>query len=150
LQSLTRRLTLDFRDLYKDGFFYDGIEGHFSLHAGVAHTDKLMIDGTAATVELSGDANLLMRTLDQHAVINPKIDALGSIALGWMINPAVGVFSWLTSKLWAPKARLVAQMEMSITGSFDNPIVTQGKRTEREVELSEEMQKQLEASQKDN
>ncbi len=149
LQSLTRRLTLDFRDLYKDGFFYDGIEGHFSLHAGIAHTDKLLIDGTAAAVELSGDANMLLRTLDQRAVINPKIDAFGSIAIGWMINPAVGVLSWLTSKLWAPKVRVVAQMEMGITGSFDNPVVTEGKRIEREIELSDEQQTKLEESQKD-
>lgn len=137
LQSITRRLTLDFRDLYKDGFFYDGITGHFSLHAGIAHTDRLLIDGTSATVELKGDANMVLRTLDQRAIINPKIDAIPSLALAWMINPAVGVFSWLTSKIWAPKVRVLAQQEMSITGAFDNPVVTEGKRIEKEIDVPE-------------
>ena len=54
LQSLPRRLTLDFRDVFSEGFAFDSIAGNLDIQSGVLHTNDLEIRGPAAKVFMTG------------------------------------------------------------------------------------------------
>ena len=57
LQSLPRRLTLDFRDIFSDGLAFDSIEGKTTMTAGVMRiVDALRINSPAAQIEIRGEA----------------------------------------------------------------------------------------------
>ena len=45
LQSLPRRLTLDFRDIFQQGFAFDGIDGDVKIGQGQATTRNLRMRG---------------------------------------------------------------------------------------------------------
>ena len=52
---LPRRLTLDFRDIFSEGFAFDSIEGKLDVKKGVMRTrEDLAIDGPAARVLMKG------------------------------------------------------------------------------------------------
>ena len=51
LGKLPKRLTLDFSDLFGDGFGFERITGNFVLDDGNAYTNDLLIDGPAAKIE---------------------------------------------------------------------------------------------------
>ena len=54
LQSLPRRLLLDFRDLFQEGFAFDNIGGELRLASGVAHINSLRMRGVQAAVLMEG------------------------------------------------------------------------------------------------
>jgi len=69
LQSLSRRLSLDFKDVYKKGFFYDKITGDVQLAESKLVTNNTLVDGNAAKIELSGEIDLKQETIEQKAVV---------------------------------------------------------------------------------
>jgi uncharacterized protein YhdP len=58
LQALPRRIALDFRDVFTEGFAFDRIDGNVRIARGVMTTDDLRLVGPAARVDITGEANL--------------------------------------------------------------------------------------------
>lgn len=122
LQSLPRRITLDFRDIFSEGFAFDSISGEAKIGRGLISTDELKIRGPAAKVLLSGQANLLAETQDLKVRVQP---ALGeSIAVGAMLaNPVAGAVAWAAQKLLNDPLDQAFAYEYAVTGSWSDPKV---------------------------
>ena len=54
LQSLPRRLTLDFRDVFSEGFAFDFVRGDVAIAQGIAATNNLQMKGVNAAVLMVG------------------------------------------------------------------------------------------------
>ncbi len=50
LTELPRRLAMDFRDVFGDGFSFDEAKGTMSLEDGTSHTDDMLLSSTAAEI----------------------------------------------------------------------------------------------------
>ena len=68
MQSLQRRLLLDFRDLFEEGFVFDNVTGDLKLGAGVATTNNLRMRGPAAVVLMEGEADIERETQNLRVV----------------------------------------------------------------------------------
>ncbi len=93
LAQLPRRLTLDFRDFFSKGFAFNELKGAVHFGNGQARSDKLVIDGPAATIDISGAANLHAQSFDQTIEVRPKtgnlLTAIGAVA-GGPVGAAIG------------------------------------------------------------
>lgn len=129
LQSLPRRLSLDFRDLFAQGFAFDSLRGDLALAAGIAHTDRLEMNGLAAHVRLQGNVDLAHETQDLVVVVEPQVDAgLAALAYAAMVNPAVGISTLVAQLLLRkPLGELLAS-ELEITGPWREPQVVERRR----------------------
>ncbi|HEY6044460.1 MAG TPA: YhdP family protein, partial [Nitrosospira sp.] len=58
LKTLPRRITLDFHDVFSEGFGFNDISGDIKIARGIAVTDDLKIEGPAAKVLMQGEINL--------------------------------------------------------------------------------------------
>ena len=123
LQTLLRRLTLDFRDVVGQGFVFDTISSSASIDKGILRTSDSRIVGPQATVLSEGHLDL--NTLSQ----NFKITVLPDISLGGaslalaVANPILGVSSFLAQlALQTPLSQLFS-VEYQVTGTIDNPII---------------------------
>ena len=95
LQSLPRRLSLDFRDLFAEGFAFDSVDGDVKIGQGMAATNNLRMRGAAAVVLMEGSADLERETEDLRVVVVPEINAgTASLAVA-VINPAIGLGTFL-------------------------------------------------------
>ena len=81
LQSLPRRLALDFRDVFSDGFAFDFLRGDVKIEQGIARTNNLQMKGVAAAALMEGQADIAKETQAIKVVVVPEINA-GS---GWAI-----------------------------------------------------------------
>jgi uncharacterized protein (TIGR02099 family) len=122
LQSLPRRITLDFRDIFSEGFAFDSISGQFDVNRGVLETSDLKIRGPAAKVLMSGSVNLGAETQNLKVRVQP---ALGeSVAVGAMLaHPAVGAAVWVAQKILRDPLDQVFAYEYQITGGWADPKV---------------------------
>jgi uncharacterized protein (TIGR02099 family) len=130
LQALPRRLALDFRDLFQEGFAFDSVDGELTVARGVASTDNLRVRGAQATVLLQGQADLQRETQDLRVLVVPNFDAAGAALATMAINPAIGLGTLFAQ--WALREPLIAAntRELHVTGAWAEPRV---QRIERPV-----------------
>ncbi|WP_394754232.1 YhdP family protein [Crenothrix sp.] len=77
LAQWIKRLQLDFSDVFQDGLTYNRIDGHFDIVNGKAVTKNLVIDAIPATITLTGEADLVKKTVDYTVNVVPNsADAL--------------------------------------------------------------------------
>lgn len=135
LQSLPRRITLDFRDIFSEGFAFDKIAGTATIGRGMMSTDELSIRGPAAKILLSGKVNLMAETQDLKVRVQP---ALGeSIAVGAMLaHPVAGAVAWLAQKALNDPLDQAFAYEYAVTGGWSDPKVEKLTRTPAETKPS--------------
>ncbi len=124
LQSLPRRLTLDFRDIFSEGFAFDSVVGTASIAQGKAHTDNFKMRGVSATVLMDGVADIAHETQDLHVAVLPEISAgTASVAL-LAINPVIGIGTFLAQLFLRDPLMRAFTFEYNITGAWTDPVVT--------------------------
>ena len=95
LQSLLRCLTLDFRDIFSEGFAFDSVVGTATIAQGRAHTDNLKMRGVSTTVLIDGVADIARETQDLHAAVLLEINSGAASVVALAINPVVGIGTFL-------------------------------------------------------
>jgi len=130
LQTLPRRLALDFGDLFLEGFAFDRIKGTFRLEAGNAHTEDLKMQGPAAEVLVTGRTGLASRDYDQRVRVKPALSGALPVA-GAIFGPVgigIGAAVYLGQRIFReiPDAidRLFAR-HYTITGPWTDPVITE-------------------------
>lgn len=121
LQSLPRRLSLDFRDVFSEGFAFDFFRGDVLIERGIASTNNLQMKGVNAAVLMEGKADIARETQDLKIVVVPEINAGTASLIATWINPAIGLGTFLAQLLLRGPAIASATQEFKITGTWSDP-----------------------------
>lgn len=132
LQSLPRRLTLDFRDVFSEGFAFDFVRGDVRIEQGVATTNNLQMKGVNAAVLMEGNADIDQETQNLRVVVVPEINALTASLVATAINPVVGLGSFLAQVFLRGPLIEAATQEFRIDGTWSDPRVVRVPRRSRE------------------
>ena len=133
LQSLPRRLTLDFRDVFSEGFAFDFVRGDVRIEQGVATTNNLQMKGVNAAVLMEGSANIDHETQDLRVVVVPEINAMTASLVATAINPVIGLGSFLAQVFLRGPLIEAATQEFRIDGTWSDPRVVRVPRRGREA-----------------
>jgi uncharacterized protein YhdP len=128
LQSLPRRLVLDFRDVFSEGFAFDFVRGDATIEQGVAHTNNLQMKGVNAAVLMEGSADIDREEQDLKVVVVPEINAGTAALIATAINPAVGLGTFIAQFLLGQPLQSAATQEFRITGHWADPQVEKVER----------------------
>lgn len=122
LQSLGRRLRLDFTDLVKTGVAFDEMKADYSIQNGIAHTSTpFIMTGPSANMAMSGSLNLMNETVDKEIeVALPVTDniPLVSVLLG---APQVAGAVFLFDKLIGDPLAKFTTVKYRMRGDWGNP-----------------------------
>ncbi|HSO44316.1 MAG TPA: AsmA-like C-terminal region-containing protein, partial [Rhodoferax sp.] len=130
LQALPRRLTLDFRDVFSEGFSFDFLRGDVRIDRGMALTNNLQMKGVNAAVLMEGSADIARETQDIKVVVVPEINAgTASLLVATAINPAIGLGTFLAELFFRRPMIESATQEFHIDGSWADPQITKVSRT---------------------
>ncbi|WP_172597599.1 YhdP family protein [Sulfuriflexus mobilis] len=121
LQTLPRRLSLDFSDVFKKGFSFDRIKGNFQLEKGDAYTTNLYMDGPAARIDVSGRTGLVVQDYDQLVTVTPKLTSSLPLAGALVGGPVAGGVLYAIDKLFKPAIDKITRYQYTITGSWEEP-----------------------------
>jgi uncharacterized protein YhdP len=125
LQSLPRRIKLDFSDVFSEGFSYERIRGDLEFVQGDVSTKNLRIVGVQASVFLEGSARIRDETQDLRVLVLPEVNAgLASLGYAALVNPAIGLGAFLAQYVLRDPVRRLLAYEYQITGKWDDPVVT--------------------------
>ena len=124
LQALPRRLTLDFRDVFSEGFAFDFVRGDAKIVRGVASTNNLQMKGVNAAALMDGSADLARETQSLRVVVVPEINAGTAALVATAINPVIGLSTFLAQLLLSKPLAAAATQEFEIEGTWADPKIT--------------------------
>jgi uncharacterized protein YhdP len=123
LQSLPRRLSLDFRDVFSEGFAFDEIGGAAKVDRGNATTENFRVRGPAANIVMRGEVDLAHETQKLRVRITPQVTESVAVAGALVGGPVAGVAAYLAQKLLKDPFGQLASFEYDVTGSWSEPTV---------------------------
>ncbi len=122
--SLQSLVTLDLRDLFREGFAYDSITGTAAITKGVLGTTDFFMKGASAQVRLSGTIDLARETQTLHLRVVPALgDGASTVAGLILANPIFGLGATLLQRLLKDPLGQVFAVEYDVTGTWDDPKV---------------------------
>jgi uncharacterized protein YhdP len=124
LQSLPRRLMLDFSDLFSEGFLFDFVRGDVTIQQGIASTNNLQMKGVSAAVLMEGKADIKNETQDLKVVIVPELNAGTASLVYSAINPLVGLTTFLAQYVLRKPLIKSNTEEFHVQGTWKEPKVT--------------------------
>jgi uncharacterized protein YhdP len=124
LNSVIKRLQLDFSDLLKSGVAFDSVTGKYSLQNGVATSQEpLKLQGDAASIEMAGSINLSQQTLDQKMIVAIPLSSNAPIAALLLATPQVAGIAFVVDKLIGKRLAKLTALRYSVSGSWFEPTI---------------------------
>ena len=128
LSELPRRLAMDFRDVFDEGFSFDEAKGTMRFENGTSHTDDLILSSTAAEISIVGSTDLVEQTFDYEFAVRPGVSktlpVIGAIA-GGPIGAAAGL---ALQALLRDALGEAAEARYTIQGPWEDPLIEQVKK----------------------
>ena len=123
LQALPRRLTLDFRDVFSEGFAFDVVSASSKIERGVLATTDFKMTSVAAIVLMSGDVDLAHETQNLKVVVLPDLSGgMGSVvAIIAGINPIVSLATYLAQRVLKDPISKAFSFEYAVSGTWADP-----------------------------
>lgn len=123
LQSLPRRLSLDFRDVFGDGFAFDEMLGVMKIERGIVTTENFRLNGPSARVVMTGTADINQETQNLRVKVNPHVSDGVSIVGALVGGPIAGIVAFVAQKLLKDPLDDMVAFNYSVTGSWSDPVV---------------------------
>jgi len=121
LQNLPQRLTLDFSDLFEEGFPFDKIASpKIIIQKGLLSTEDFDIEGPAANIAMKGQVDFIKETQGIDVLIHPKVS--DTIAAGALVGgPLAAAAAYIAQKILDDPFDKITVSEYHITGTWDDP-----------------------------
>ncbi len=123
LGALGRRLSLDFSDLYQQGFAFEQIDGQIRIGGGQARSETFAIQGPAGDVTIEGSSNLVEQTFDQTVTVVPRIGSSVALASALAGGPVVGAAVLLVDRVAGGAIDRLGSYRYRVTGPWREPVL---------------------------
>ena len=123
LQSIPKRLLLDFSDVYKEGFYFDKLVANAEIRDGIFRSNDIKMLGPSGSLSFDGEVDMRSQTQNLNFVIYPTITTAAALA-GAVINPAVGIATFVIQKLFKDPIEKKAARMYKVTGTWSKPQIT--------------------------
>ena len=98
------------------------------IEKGIAKTNNLQMKGVNAAVLMDGWADIAKETQDVKVVVVPEINAGTASLIASVINPAVGLGTFLAQLFFRRPLMEAATQEFHVDGSWADPKITKVQR----------------------
>lgn len=123
VQSILKRVTLNFSDLDKSGYSFDTLTGDITLADGNVYSQNLYMDGSVAEIHVKGKVGLLNKTYDLNLQINPYVTSSLPLIATIAGGPVAGIATWAVSKLARAGIEKVVDYKYHIGGTWKDPAI---------------------------
>jgi len=121
-EAISRRIKLDFTDLYQKGLGYDRIEGTARIDKGLLVIEEpLSMQGPSSAYKFTGSADLKKQTLDMDMVVVLPLTKNLPLAALFLGAPQIGGAVWVIDKLLGEPLSKLTSATYQMKGSWDNP-----------------------------
>lgn len=140
LDSIMRKMRLDFTGVFDDGLAFKSISGTGKISKGIFVTNDIEMEAVAGDMSLKGRADLYKRLVDAEVTFVPDLTSSIPVLAAFAVTPPTAVAVFAITKLLNPVVDVITKVEYGVKGPFDSPKVTELSRTKGEYKLQDEVQ----------
>lgn len=123
LQTIPRRLSFDFSDIFEKGYSFDTIRGDFNFKNGDAYTQNMRIDGPVASVDINGIIGLRNKNYDLTISVTPYVTSGIPLAATLLTaQPLVGLAAMAVSTVLTTSGAKLITYHYQVTGPWSQPV----------------------------
>ena len=122
LQSLPRRIALDFRDVFSKGFSFEDLSASGDVQAGVMAVRDFRMRGSSAQVEMSGEVDLAQETQNMKVRVVPSLGDSAATVIA-LVNPLLAIPAAIAQKILKDPLGHIFAFDYSVTGAWSDPKV---------------------------
>ncbi len=140
LDSIRRKLNLDFRDVFSTGLYYDSMSGTAKIENGIVINDNFFLDGAAGKLAGKGKADLNQWKMNYQMTFYPDVTSSLPVLAAFTLTPVTGLYVLALSKLLEPVVETITQVNFELSGDLSDPTLKEVGRRSGEIEVPKELQ----------
>jgi uncharacterized protein YhdP len=141
LDSIVRRLQLDFTDIFDDGLAFDSITGTGKIEGGVFVTNDIYMDSIPGDLTIKGLANLNTQQVDAEVTFKPDLNSGLPALTAFAVAPQVALYVLAVSTVVAPVVEVFTNVTYEVKGPMSSPVVQEKSRRKGDYEIPKEYRK---------
>lgn len=139
LDSIIRKMQLDFSDVFDKGMAFNSITGTGEFQNGIFLTNDLRMDAVAGEMKIKGIANLNSRLVDAEVNFTPDITSGIPVLTAFAVTPQTALYVLAITTVISPVVEVFTQVNYSVKGPLDSPTVSELSRSKGEFKLPEKL-----------
>lgn len=141
MDSIIRKMKLDFRDVFDDGMAFNSIEGSGKMRNGIFVSNNLTMDAVAGEMIIKGKADLNTRLVDAEVSFTPDLTSGIPIITAFAVAPQTAIIVIAVATAIAPVIDVITQVNYKVEGPLESPTVKELSRSQGEYQLPEKTDK---------
>ncbi|WED23322.1 TIGR02099 family protein [Vibrio sp. JC009] len=141
LDSIIRRMQLDFSDVFDEGLAFNSITGSGKITNGIFETSDIQMDAMAGDMSIKGNADLVRRLVDAEVEFVPDLTSGIPVITAFAVTPQTAVLVFAISKVISPVVSVFTKIRYEVKGPLDAPEVKEVLRNQGEYTVPEELKK---------
>ncbi|MBY6197085.1 YhdP family protein [Vibrio hangzhouensis] len=142
LDSIIRKMQLDFTDVFDKGMAFNSITGSGKVRDGIFVTNDIKMDAVAGEMIIKGLADLSQQTVDAQVKFTPDMTSGIPIITAFAVTPQTALVVLAVTTVISPVVEVVTQVNYEVKGPLDSPTVKEISRTKGEYKLPENLKKE--------
>ncbi|NIY89920.1 YhdP family protein, partial [Vibrio campbellii] len=142
LDSIIRKMQLDFTDVFDKGMAFNSITGTGKIQDGVFITNDIEMDALAGEMKIRGIADMNTRLVDAEVNFTPDITSGIPMLTAFAVAPQTALYVLAISTVISPVVEVFTQVNYEVKGPLDSPTVKEVSRSKGEYKLPEKLREQ--------
>lgn len=139
LDSIIRKMQLDFSDVFDKGMAFDSITGSGEVDRGIFVTNDIKMDAIAGDMTIKGLADLNTRTVDAEVNFVPDITSGIPVLTAFAVTPQTALYVLAITTVIAPVVEVFTEVNYEVKGPMDSPTVKELSRSRGEFKLPKKL-----------
>ncbi|WP_350431960.1 YhdP family protein [Shewanella sp. H8] len=136
LDSLLRKLSLDFSDVFGKGLYFNTFNGNLTIDNGVVKTTDTEMDAIAGDMRVRGYTDLTTQSLNYDIRFVPQLaSSVPTVVLLSTSAWTLGLGAFALTKVLEPVIEVISEIRFRLTGTMENPQLEELERKSKEIEI---------------
>ena len=145
LDSLLRKLRLDFRDVFDKGFYFESMSASADISQGVARNNDFYMKGAAGNLRGEGVLDFVRWHVDYDLSFSPNLGGTLPVVAAFSLTPITGLYVLALSKLLEPVVDVITRIDFRVSGPIDAPRLIEAGRNRAMIKLNQEQKQAVDA-----
>ncbi|MGE4259697.1 YhdP family protein [Shewanella sp.] len=136
LDSLLRKLSLDFSDVFGKGLYFNSFSGDLHIDDGMVKTTNTEMDAIAGNMKVRGYTDLNTESLNYDIRFAPKLaSSVPTVVLLSTSAWTMGIGAFALTKVLEPVIEVISEIRFRLTGTMSEPKLEELERKSKEIEI---------------
>jgi len=135
LDSIIRKMQLDFTGVFDNGLAFSSIVGSGKMEKGIFVTNDIEMDATAGDMTIRGMADLNENKVDAEVEFTPDLTSGIPVLTAFAVAPQTAIVVFAISTVISPVVDVFTKIRYQVVGTLDAPEVKELSRSKGEYTL---------------